>query len=152
MNTGFDFAKVPLWYVLCTQDDCPLRDGCLRFLAAQQAPEDLESAKCVMPGIRKGDNCRWFNSSQQVTYAAGFEHLFDRVLAKDFTTMRKTITKYLHGVKFYYEYKRGDRMLSPAQQAWIRNYVRTCGYDWEVPFDNYVEDYCYEEGPQPPSI
>ena len=78
-----------------------------------------------------------------LVWAAGFSHLFDCVMKKDFTSMRKGLTSYLHGVKFYYEYKRGDRPLSPEQQQWIRKFVKSYGYEWEVPFDSFYEAYEY---------
>ena len=107
LKRQFDFSDVPSWYVLCTNNLCPMQTSCLRFLAAQHAPDNLEIARCVMK--------------------------------KDYTSMRKGLTSYLHGVKFYYEYKRGDRPLSPEQQQWIRQFVKSYGYDWEVPFDSYYE-------------
>ena len=49
----------------------------------------------------------------------------------------------VHGAKLYYEYMRGERLLSPNQQQWIRNYVKSRGYDWEVEFDKYYEGYVF---------
>lgn len=43
----------------------------------------------------------------------------------------------------YYEYMRGDRPLSPEQQNWIKNFVKSYGYDWEIPYDRYFEGYEY---------
>lgn len=143
LKRQFDFADVPQWYVLCTNNQCPMQTSCLRFMAAQNAPDNLELARCVMPKMLKGGKCRWYDKRSVVVWALGFSSLFDRVMKKDFTPMRKAITRYLHGVKFYYEYKRGDRPLSPEQQQWIRNFVKSYGYEWEVPFDSYYEDYAY---------
>lgn len=81
--------------------------------------------------------------------AVGFSHLYDRVLKQDYTAMRKSITHYLHGTKMYYEYKRGDRPLNPEQQEWIRQLVKSYGYDWEVPFDGYMETYKFGNAPMP---
>lgn len=139
----FDFSDVPSWYVLCTNSQCPLRDDCLRFVAGVHAPETMETATCIMPKTLKGNTCRWYDKQTVVVYAAGFSHLYDRVMKKDYTSMRKTITQYLHGVKLYYEYMRGERPLSPNQQQWIRNYVKSRGYDWEVEFDKYYEGYVF---------
>ena len=35
LKRQFDFADVPSWYVLCTNNQCPMQTSCLRFLAAQ---------------------------------------------------------------------------------------------------------------------
>ena len=143
VSPDFDFSKVPSWYVLCTNNDCPMQAECLRHLAAQNAPDNLEISTCVMPRTLKNGYCRWFDKITIDVWAAGFDHLYDRVMKKDYTSMRKAITRYLHGCKFYYEYTRGERALSPEQQQWIRNYVRSNGYEWEVEYDRYFEDYVY---------
>ena len=60
LKRQFDFADVPSWYVLCTNNQCPMQTSCLRFLAAQNAPDNLELARCVMPKTLKGGQCRWY--------------------------------------------------------------------------------------------
>lgn len=143
ISQDFDFSRVPSWYVLCTNNSCPLKDNCLRHLAGKNAPDNLEIASCVMPKTLKNGDCRWFDKITIDVWAAGFSHLYDKVMKKDYTTMRKAITNYLHGAKIYYEYKRGERALSPDEQQWIRDYVKSMGYDWEVEFDRFFEDYVY---------
>lgn len=148
LNEEFDFKVVPSWYVLCTNDTCPLRQDCMRFLAGSNAPENLEMAQCVMPAALKDGQCRWFDRKRTVVNAFGFSHLYDKVLKRDYTSMRKSITNYLHGAKMYYEYKRGDRPLSPEQQQRIQQIVKNCGYEWEVPFDSFAEAYKFGNAPQ----
>ncbi|MBQ6063901.1 MAG: hypothetical protein IJK87_09795 [Prevotella sp.] len=147
LSEEFDFSAVPAWYVLCTNGGCPLHQDCLRFLAGSCAPESLEAAPCVMPKAQKGSECRWFDGEKVVVLAYGFSHLYDKVLKHDYTDMRKSITRYLHGTKMYYEYKRGDRPLNPEQQQWICQLVRSYGYDWEVTFDRYVESFLFGNAP-----
>jgi hypothetical protein len=143
ISKEFDFSKVPSWYTLCTNNDCPLKADCLRYLAGQNTPENVEVAKCVMPKTLKDSECQWFDRIKTSVWAAGFSHLYDNVMKKDYTKMRKTITNYLHGTKIYYEYMRGERALSQEEQQWIRDYVKHMGYDWEVEFDSYFEEYVY---------
>lgn len=143
VSNDFDFSRVPSWYVLCTNNDCPLKDSCLRHLAGKNAPDNMEIATCIMPKTLKNGSCRWFDKITIEVWAAGFTHLYDKVMKTDYTTMRKTITKYLHGCRLYYASMRGDRALSPEDQQWIRDYVKSFGYDWEVEFDRYFEEYAY---------
>ncbi len=138
-NHEIDFSTVPDWYVLCTLQNCPLCNQCLRHLAASQAPATLQTAVCVMPKVLNDTQCRFFDPVRKVTVARGFTHLFDKVLKNDFTAMRESLTYYLHGSKLFYEYKRGDRPLMPEQQEWIRQLVKKFGYDWDVPFDRFEE-------------
>ena len=149
LKTEFDFSLVPSWYAICTNDHCPLKQDCLRYLAGSNAPESLETALCVMPQMAKDGHCRLFDKKNVVVMAAGFTTLYDQVLKADYTNMRKTITKYLHGVKMYYEYKHGKRPLNQGQQQEIRQIVRDYGYSWEVQFDSYSEAYEFGKPPLP---
>ena len=135
------FSDVPSWYALCTNSQCPLRDDCLHYLAGASAPESLETATCVMPKVLNNGQCRLYDKKTVVVWAEGFSHLYDQVLKNDYTTIRKTITGYLHGAKQYYEYMRGTRPLSPEQQRWITDYMAQCGY--EVTFDRHFEAYVF---------
>ena len=140
---SFDFSDVPSWYALCTNSGCPMCGDCLRYLAASYAPETKETAYCVMPSVMKGEKCRWLDRKSVVLHALGFSKLFDHVKKCDFTRMRKMLTDYLHGNKMYYQYMRGERPLSPAQQQWIRDFMASQGYPDDVVFDGYKEVYVF---------
>ena len=146
-NGGFDFAAVPKRYTLCYHEGCPLHENCMRFLAAAHAPGDLEVRRCVLPKAEKGGQCRWLDPIKTVTMAEGFTGLYDKVLKDDYTPLRKQLTAYLHGRKQYYQYMRGDRPLSPEQQQGIRQIVSSYGYDWDVPFERYVQTYSFGKPP-----
>ena len=109
-----------------------LQGSCLRYQVASRAPESMETATCVMPKVLKDGKCRWYDRRKVVVWASGFAHLYDCVMKKDYTSMRKGITSYLHGPKTYYEYMRGERPLSPEQQQWIQDFVKSFGYEWEL--------------------
>lgn len=143
LNAEFDYSQVPSWYVICTNESCPLREDCMRFIAGSNAPESTEIAMCVMPKTLKDGHCRLYDKKTVVVMAKGFTTLYDKVMKKDFTRMRKAITQYLHGAKMYYEYKDGRRALTPEQQNWIRNFVKSQGYEWEVKFDHLSESYVF---------
>ena len=83
----FNFSEVPSWYALCLNHECPMREDCLRYLAGTHAPDSLETAVCVMPQTLKEGKCNLFDEKKVVTWAAGFSHLYDRVLKDDFTSM-----------------------------------------------------------------
>ena len=147
LNDGFDYSAVPGWYTLCFNADCPLHGNCMRFLAGSHAPETLETCRCVLPHMQKSGHCRWFDKIEVMTMAAGFTHLYDNVLKKDYTPMRKSLTALLIGPKQYYQFKRGERGLNPGQQEMIRRIVKGFGYDWDVPFDRYYEAYSFGNPP-----
>ena len=88
LDDEFDYSAVPGWYTLCFNADCPLHGNCMRFLAGSHAPETLETCRCVLPHTQKNGQCRWFDKIEVMTMAAGFTHLYDNVLKKDYTPMR----------------------------------------------------------------
>lgn len=147
LSREFDFSKVPGWYALCFNAGCPLHDDCLHYLAGANVPENLEATKCVLPHMGRDGHCRWFDKTTVVTMASGFSRLYEHVLKKDYTSMRKNITAYLHGAKQYYQYMRGERPLTPEQQRGIQQIVRSYGYDWEVPFERYHSAYRFGNPP-----
>ena len=61
LNTEFDYSQVPSWYVICTNDNCPLKQDCLRYLAGSHAPESVETALCVMPHMANDGHCRLYD-------------------------------------------------------------------------------------------
>ena len=147
LSDDFDYSAVPSWYTICINATCPLHENCMRYLAGSNAPEDVESASCVMPRALKDGKCRWFSQIRVITMAAGFTHLYDNVLKKDFTRLRKSITSYLHGAKLYYQYMRGERPLSPEQQKGIQSIMEQGGYPGETVFNRYYESYLFERNP-----
>ena len=49
--------------------------------------------------------------------------------------------KYLGGKTPYYRYNRGDKLLTPEQQAWIIRRFESAGYTKDLEFDGYVTTY-----------
>ena len=133
------WKDVPEGWALCFTQDCPLREMCLRWQAAQLAPDGLTVTRCVTPRALTGDKCKHFATMEPVRYALGFSTVYDKVRKDDFTPMRKQMTNMLSGKRYYYEYKRGDRRLTPEQQRQIRQLFTAWGYADSVRFDNYEE-------------
>ena len=74
---------------------------------------------------------------EPVKFARGFSTIYQKVLKRDYTSLRKYMTNLLSGKRYYYEYKRGERALSPEQQSDIKALFGSFGYHDSVQFDNY---------------
>lgn len=135
MENKLKWEMVPDGWALCFNEGCPLREACLRYQAGLLAPQSLTVTRCVTPRAMTDERCVLFASMEPQMVAYGFSTLYDRVLKDDFTTLRKTMTSYLSGKRYYYEYMRGLRPLSPEQQGWIRNLFARYGYQDSVVFD-----------------
>ncbi len=129
------WEMVPKGWALCFNQECPLRDTCLRYQAGQLAPENMTVARCVMPRALSDGHCACFATMEPQVYAYGFSTIYDHVLKSDYTSLRKMMTNNLSGKRYYYEYMRGERALSPAQQDFIRQLFTGCGYGDSVVFD-----------------
>lgn len=139
IENNLKWEDVPCGWALCFNDGCPLRQTCLRWQAAQLAPDTLTATRCVTPLALKDQEHHCFASMEPVRYAWGFKHIYDDVRKNDYTSMRVQMTGMLSGNRYYYEYMRGERVLLPAQQERIRQLFARCGYPDSVHFDRYED-------------
>lgn len=134
-ENGLTWEKVPQGWALCFNAECPLCQSCLRWLAGRLAPQELTMTRCITPLALAKGTCPHFASAEPIQYARGFSTIYDRVLKSDYTPLRKQMTLMLSGKRYYYEYKRGERRLSPEQQEAIRELFTSRGYADSVRFD-----------------
>ena len=137
LNKDFNFENVPNGWALCFNENCKMKDICLRFMAARFAPADMIVANCVTPHALKGDECRKYVAERYDTEAWGMSHLFDGVKHDDFARMRDAIYSML-GRRNYYRYNNGERMLNVKQQQQISDLFRRNGYQQAPTYDHYV--------------
>lgn len=140
-KNGLTWEKVPQGWALCFNAECPLCQSCLRRQAGQLAPQELTVTRCITPSALAKGTCPHFASSEPIQYARGFSTIYDRVLKSDYTPLRKQMTLMLSGKRYYYEYKRGERRLSPEQQEAIRELFTSRGYADSVRFDATEQDF-----------
>ena len=130
-------------YTVCFADQCPMKERCLHWLVGQQMPADKCFYYCVNPrfqGVGTPD-CPHFRPSDKVTFAKGMLHIFNDDMPKKVKSYvrQRLISK--HCRTYYYEFRKGERLIPPAVQAEIRQYFREAGWNEEIKFDGYVEDY-----------
>jgi hypothetical protein len=143
-NKELKWEDVPKGWALCFNRECEMREGCLRFKAGELAPEETTVWPCITPRALKDGECQHFASTEKVNYARGFSHIYDKVLKQDFTPLRKAMTEMLQGKRYYYEYLRGERRLSPRQQQSIHNLFAKSGYAESVCFDGFEASFDFK--------
>ena len=136
---NIDIKDVHRHSPICFIKECPSRNCCLRYLAAQQLPTAQACHLCVLPQALQGERCELFQAAEPVRVAYGFSHSYDDVLKRDFTPIRLKLTAYLSNKRGYYKYLRGEWPLMPEQQQYIENVFRQHGYEGKVVYDR-VED------------
>ena len=139
-----DTRQVPAGYIYCFNGECPKREGCLRWIAGRQIDQERTFAPTVLPSVLLMSQCPHYRKAELKRMAWGFDKLFAEVKSKDEPHLRNEINTYLGGNGTYSRYKRGLRLLSPAQQAYIIDLFQKRGYSEGLEFDHYVVVYDFE--------
>ena len=130
-------------YTVCFAAQCPLKDRCLRWKVGRQMPDTKSSYHCVNPHYQDvaTEHCPLFRQSEKVQFAQGMMHIFNADMPRRVEPYVRSHFIASHCKTYYYEYRNGERLISPAIQEEIRDLFREAGWNQEVHFDSYVEDY-----------
>ncbi len=130
-------------YTVCFAAQCPLKERCLRWKVGQQMPDTKSSYHCVNPHYQDvaTEHCPLFRQSEKVQFAQGMMHIFNADMPRRVEPYVRSHFIASHCKTYYYEYRNGERLISPAIQEEIRDLFREAGWNQEVHFDSYVEDY-----------
>ena len=143
-NIVIDKEMVPPGYVMCFNSDCPQHEECLRWIAGQQASDNLRVATTVLPSVLKLSRCTYYRKAELQLMAWGFSKLFEDVKRKDAKPLRDAMVNYLGSNGTYSRYRLGRKKLSPQQQDYILNLFRRSGYTEGLEFDHYVTTYDFD--------
>lgn len=142
MERDFEFKDVPTGYQICFNHQCPMRENCLRWKAAQKVPATKKWGPAIYPAALEADgSCTFYHLAEPIRMAYGFSKLFYNALGRQTANLRMGLMQYLGGKTPYYRYNRGERLLTPEQQAWVIDYFRRAGYTKDLEFDGYVTTY-----------
>lgn len=144
MDKDFDFKQVPYDWAMCYVAACPRKDECLRYQVYLNSPKGWTMNKCVMPNALLKKTCLHFHPIRKMQAAIGFTNIFNEVKAKDIAEMRKELAVFLGSTTTFYRYRKGEILLNPRQQQWIRDMFRRYGYTEEVVFDGSKEVYIFD--------
>lgn len=131
-------------YLPCFIDSCTLHSTCLRWLVGQEFSTERINTTCVNPKNPKigGDQCLLYRNSEKVRQAKGMMHFFDEMPRR----MEVSIKQELIGIytrKGFYEYRRGDRLITPEMQRRIAAVCRSYGWTAEPVYDQWVDEYLW---------
>ena len=142
MQEKIDFSRVPSVYPVCLNRECTLAKTCLRQIAEQNVPVELERLVIINPkaAIVLDGICQHYRSARKVRYAKGFIKMLEEL---PHGRMRAAISQLMSyfGRTHYYRVRKGERLLSPADQKKVLNTLKKCGVSDLLEFDDYVEEY-----------
>ena len=146
---------IPKLYAYCFagKDICPKAATCLRAIAAQlltDSPEEpLKMITSVNPvyvqRLPNPDSCLFYRDNKPVRYAKGMTQLFEDLSLKQARLIRLRVMSCFSCESYYYQSRRGNRLISPKEQEAIRNVFRSAGIANDPKFDQYQYSLAWSE-------
>ena len=132
--------RVPKTFALCIHEQCPMAERCLRRMAWSAVVDNEEQFPIISPSYAvSGEECRYFRSAERVVYARGFCGMQARMLPGQYAAFSQKLISHFSR-NCYYERRRGDRLCSPKEIAYIREVLAEIGLP-ALEFDAYEERY-----------
>jgi hypothetical protein len=131
-------------YLLCFINECPRKASCLRWLVGQELQSNeynILSVNPMHPEV-KANKCALYREKKHVRYAKGMMHFYNEMTrSQEIGIKHRLIVHY--GRRQYYEYRRGERLISPEMQAFIGQVCKEHGYTKEPHYDGWQDDYAW---------
>ena len=137
------YKDAPHDWAICYQDDCPMKDSCLRRAIARLAPATLKKHVTVLPSVREGDKCSFFATAEPVCIARGMKGMLPSVGSERVTAIRHGLYGLFGSQANYYRYRRGMYDITPEQQARVSRLFKKYGFTGEVKYDQTRIDYYF---------
>ena len=134
------FNEVPKAYVLCAVSDCPMASHCLRQMAMQVLDKSTRLVTIVNPQqTQPSEACGFYRSDEPQVFARGFESMQEEMLPRQYSIFMKRL-KSRFGRTGYFERRRGERLCSPSDIAFIKEILSDLSLS-HLTFDGFVEQY-----------
>ena len=133
--------EIPAAWQYCFNHECPMRQECLRYQSGLEIPDDKLWGNAVYPTALKDGQCQFFRRDEKVRLATGFVVVGRQLQNEAFVRARQELTDYLGGNGTYYLYRNGKRWLTPNQQQHVERILRKNGYQDEVVYAKYLEEF-----------
>ena len=141
--------NMPKDYIYCPAADgaCPRAPQCLRAIAyrqltATEASDKPGPIRIVHPACvahaQKG--CDYYRDSTPVRFAQGMTKLFDEIPHRLEADIRRRIMACFSCRSYYFQSRKGERLITPKEQQDIANVFRRAVMKAEPEFDDYVEE------------
>ena len=136
--------RVPRAFALCIHEQCPMANSCLRRMVWDTVAKSEERFSIISPSCTTPDkNCSYFRSAELATYARGFRGMQAQMLPAQYMAFSQRLTSYFSR-NCYFERRRGDRLCSPKDIAYIREVLAEIGLP-ALEFDAYEEHYNFAD-------
>ncbi|MDH6306389.1 hypothetical protein M2459_000376 [Parabacteroides sp. PF5-5] len=141
MKENFNYKDVPWDYLHCLNAQCPRSADCLRFQVTLHTDQDRSSFSIVNPAyVAAREECPFFHLDRLTHFALGMRRLFDKVPHAKALKIRNILYHHFER-SMYYRIRNKVRLITPKEQAFIRQVFLNEGIQEEPVFDEYVDQY-----------
>lgn len=127
----------PAEYMACTSTNCPQASTCLRAWAWNHTDDDPQVIRVVNPKYAAADgNCRYYCSNAPQRFARGFAHFQKRMFPDQYDKFCSACIQRF-GRNPYFMRRRGDTLMSPSEQQFIRSLLKKIGAPEDLDFTAY---------------
>lgn len=132
-------SAIPDNYPVCLHHDCPVASACLHQMAYATMLERDTYLRLINPTRCGNDaSCTFYRDSKPVMYARGFAHFQKHMYPDQYRRfMAMCISHWSRNP--YFERRRGDRLLPPAEQEFLLNALKEVGVTEDMAFGSYEE-------------
>ena len=136
--------RVPKTFALCIHEQCPIASSCLRRMVWSTVADNEERFPIISPSRAiPGEDCCYFRPAERSVYARGFRGMQAQMLPAQYVAFSQRLTSYFSR-NCYFERRRGDRLCSPKDIAYIREVLAEIGLP-ALDFDAYEEHYNFAD-------
>ena len=142
----FDYSEVPRQFGLCAARDCPQSATCLRQISYNFAPASYPFLSTLNPrkiAEMTPGKCEYYCSNKKVRYAKGFLCTTESLPVRVSPIFRYRLIG-SWGFRRYYQKRKGETLLSPAEQRQVIALAKELGLKQQEYFDAYKETYCWK--------
>lgn len=140
MSEPIDFSKMPNAFRMCNVADCKQAETCLRRLAYEAYTSEkpfinMLNPKCM--AVQKG-KCPYYLNCEPVRRARGFIRTVNAISSGKLNSFRLSAMARM-GYRRYYRARKGEVLLTKAEEDLIVNLANRYGLQMESYFDTYEQ-------------
>ena len=116
----------------------------MRHKATQLVPAEVQTWSIISPAYlaQMEGECPHYRSAEKVLYARGFVRMMSALTVMQAHMVKDSIVAKF-GMNMYYRMRRGERLITPAEQEGLYQLLEQQGVKTRPDFDAYVEDYLW---------
>ena len=128
----------------CFMHECPLHETCLHWMISQYITGENHIVTSINPYYPTVNTlqCCLYQKDEIVKYAIGMMHIFDTVPYPIARSVKKRLINLFSRKKFY-EYRNGVRPIGPKAQQQITRIFKEEGWEGEICYEGWEEDYLW---------